>query len=237
MNKKSPIQTPHVRLTPEQAIAFNPFVEGLTAHLIVGESLFEEVAIDDAHYLYHKGDTADAFYGILAGNVKSLVVGADGKEVVVSWALPGDWFGEIGVWRNKTRLVDTMAVGQVRLLKITSATIHTICARHPKLLIELIDWLDDRIHLAATLLENALFMDLETRLAFWLSHFAQRCGKVDESGVEIDVHLTQEELGKMASVTREAVGRQLNKWKKKGWLEIRYGKIFLLDLPALNDQL
>lgn len=235
MNLKSSLQNPHARLMPEQAIAFYPFVKGLAAHLIAGETLFEEVDITDAQYLYHRGDTANAFYGVLAGNVKSLVAGTDGKEVVVSYALPGDWFGEIGVWRNKTRLVDTMAVGEVRLLRVTSTTIHTICERHPKLLIEMTDWLDDRIHLAALLLENALFMDLETRLAYWLCHFAQRCGKADESGVEIDLHLTQEELGKLVSVTREAVGRQLNKWKKMGWLEIRYGKIFLLDLPALKE--
>ena len=127
----------------------------------------------------------------------------------------------------KTRLVDTRATGDVQLLKVTSRTIHTICERHPKLLIELTNWLDDRIHLAALLLENALFRGLETRLAYWLMHFAQRCGKTEASGVDIDIHLTQEELGRLVGATREAVGRRLNKWKKMGWLEIRYGKLFL----------
>ena len=113
------IQDPKAVLTPEQVITFNPFVDGMQQHLQGTETLFERVNIGDGEYLYHRGDIANAFFGVLSGNVKSLVVGSDGKEVVVSYALPGDWFGEIGVWRNKTRLVDTQAVGSVTLLKVT----------------------------------------------------------------------------------------------------------------------
>lgn len=154
--------------------------------------------------------------------------------------MPGDWFGEIGVWRSKTRLVDTQATTSARLIRIKSKTIRSICQRHPELLVPLIDWLDERIHLAAMLLENALFMDLETRLTYWLKYFAKRCGKTEGAGIEIDLHLTQEELGRLVSASREAVSRQLNKWKKLGWLEIRYGKVFVLrpsDLfLMLNEQ-
>ena len=94
-------QDPHATLSEQEAMAFSPFVLVLQLHAEATQSLFEKVTIEDGEYLYLRGDTADAFYGVMSGNVKSVVLGNDGKEVVVSYALQGDWFGEIGVWRQK----------------------------------------------------------------------------------------------------------------------------------------
>lgn len=220
-------------ITPKQAIEGNPFVLGLSECIDENSTWFETIELEEGAYLYSRGDIADGFYGVLSGSIKSLVAGGDGKQVVVSYAMPGDWFGEIGVWRNKTRLVDTQVAAKASLIKITSVTIRRICQQQPELLVALTDWLDERIHLAASLLEIALFMDVETRLAYWLRYFSQRCGKADPSGIEIDLYLTQEELGRLVGATREAVGRHLSRWKKSGWLALRYGKIVLLKPDEL----
>src|SRR5690606_11025960 len=46
--------------------------------------------------VYLRGDEALAFHGVLRGRVRFSAASVEGKEVVLDYAGPGQWFGEIG---------------------------------------------------------------------------------------------------------------------------------------------
>jgi CRP/FNR family transcriptional regulator, cyclic AMP receptor protein len=49
-----------------------------------------------------------------------------------------------------------------------------------------------------------------------------------------EVHISQEELGVYVGAARESVNRQLQEWRRAGIIELRRGRISLLDLERLT---
>ena len=60
-------------------------------------------------YLFQKGDTADALWGVLSGRIDIQVSTDDGKEMVLDTFKPGDVFGEVGVLDFGPRRGDGLA--------------------------------------------------------------------------------------------------------------------------------
>jgi CRP-like cAMP-binding protein len=84
------------------------------------------------------------------------------------------------------------------------------------------------------LLEDAAFLGLAARLAKRLLYLADSNGEpAPGGGVRINMHLTQEELGKMLGKTRESIGKELKRWQRNGLISVRYGSIVIRDRERL----
>jgi len=60
-------------------------------------------------------------------------------------------------------------------------------------------------------------------------------GQKVDGGCLIDFPLPQDELCLMVHGSRQRVNKIINGWKSKGWIQVNYGKITLLDMPSLED--
>ena len=47
--------------------------------------------------LHQKNDLADGFYCVLTGRIRVSNFTVEGKELVLTWIQPGNWFGEISL--------------------------------------------------------------------------------------------------------------------------------------------
>ncbi len=91
-----------------------------------------------------------------------------------------------------------------------------------------------QIHGLMDRLNMALHHTVEERLAWLLWREAQQWG-ADDKNEAMEIHLTQQELAAWIGATRETVSRILQRWKQKGWIQVRRGRLIVLQPQALKD--
>jgi CRP-like cAMP-binding protein len=189
----------------------------------------------DGELLHAKGDEPDGLYGIVSGKVKISSQSASGRQSVLTVLEAGSWFGEISLFDGQPRTHDAHAQGDTVVVMLPQRDFQRLLERHPRLYGHIVRLLCRRIRGCFTLLEDSAFLGLSARLAKRLLHFADTHGEPTAGGTRINLHLPQEELGKMLGKTRESIGKQLKRWQHSGLVDIKYGSIVIRDRARLQD--
>ena len=192
----------------------------------------------DGDVIFRRGDGGRSLFGVVSGRVQVLGHGADGREFVLTVLGPGEWFGELSLFDGLSRTHDNVAIGDTELLAVESREVEALLRAQPEFWPPFAELMSHRIRMLFGLLEDAVLLDLPTRLAKRLLELAGDHGTTAEDGtIEIDVHLPQEDLASMVGATREAVGRHLKRFEREGWIGVAYGRIVLRDRDALASTL
>lgn len=198
---------------------------------ILDLSVTREMA--DGEVLFLKGDEPDGLYGVLVGRVKICVDSGGGKEIILNILEAGEIFGEIALLDGEPRTADARAMGPASLLLLRRRDFLPYLERDPQLCLHLMTLLCRRLRWTSGLIEDAAFLGLPGRLAKRLLGLAQASGETTADGVAIGLRLSQHELGHMLGVTREAVNKVLQRWRRRGLVDMDQGHIVLRDTAAL----
>src|SRR4028118_1168856 len=98
-----------------------------------------------------------------------------------------------------------------------------LLVKRPTVAIRIIELLCERIRWMSAQMEERALLPLETRLAHRLVALSEDFGS--------DLHVSQEELAIFVGATRESVNRQLQTWRREGWIELSRNRIRVLQ-PA-----
>jgi CRP/FNR family transcriptional regulator, cyclic AMP receptor protein len=182
--------------------------------------------------IFHKGDSGDGLYGVLAGRIAVVANSASGKELILNSFAAGEFFGEIALLDGKGRTATAMARVASDLLFIGRSTFLPFLEQHPAVAARLIALLCERLRRTTELVEDSTFLNVGVRLAKGLIGLAGRDGhSVGNDSIELAI--SQSELAAMLGVTREIVSRQLAHWRSAGLLTLGRGRIALRDRHAL----
>lgn len=184
--------------------------------------------------IYLRGDEATAFYGVAEGRVRFSAASIDGKEVVLDHAGPGHWFGEIGLFDGGPRVVDATAAEATQLFVLPRRDLLALCRSEQDLLMRVVELFSRRIRRAEDIIIDASFLSLPARLAKKLLQLAADPTRVEETPRGPQVRIAQDELGRLAGVTRESAGKQLKNWEREGMVEVDYGRVLLADAARLK---
>jgi len=94
-----------------------------------------------------------------------------------------------------------------------------------------------RLRWVSDLLEDANFLDLTGRLVKRLLWLAERLGGRGLINNRIALPLSQQELGLMLGVTREAVNKKLRDLEKRDLITRRDGRLVIRDTDGLKNLL
>jgi CRP/FNR family transcriptional regulator, cyclic AMP receptor protein len=198
------------------------------------EQTLRERRFDKDAVVYLRGDEAVAFYGIAAGRIRFGAGSPEGKEVVLNYAGPGEWFGEIGLFDDGPRIVDAIASEGATLLVLAARDLLALCRSDNALLLRFVELFSRRMRMAESVVMDAAFLALPERLAKKLLMLAvdESCSEATARGPA--VRISQDELGRLAGVTRESAGRQLKLWEREGIVALDYGRVVLVDPARLR---
>jgi CRP/FNR family cyclic AMP-dependent transcriptional regulator len=222
-------------LTRPQLIDASPLFAGISAasRRRLEESLvvrrFEKDAV-----VYLRGDEAVAFYGIAEGRVRFSAGSPEGREVVLNYAGPGEWFGEIGLFDDLPRIVDAITADPSTLHVLAARDLLALCRSDNALLFHFVELFSRRMRMAESVVMDAAFLTLPERLAKKLLMLAldESCSEATPRGPAI--RMSQDELGRLTGVTRESAGRQLKLWEREGIVAIDYGRVVIVDAARLR---
>jgi len=187
--------------------------------------------------LFHKDDPGTSLFLVRTGRVKISTFSAEGKEAVFTVHGPGDVFGELALLDGAPRSATATALELSRLLSLDRASFVSFLREQPDVGLILLGQLTARVRRLSTQVEDLMFLDIPGRLARTLLRLGEQYGRKTERGVEIDLLLTQTELGGMVGATRVSVNRLLHWFAERGLIAIDERRIVLIRPEALQARI
>ncbi|MCW9034777.1 MAG: Crp/Fnr family transcriptional regulator [Rhodospirillales bacterium] len=184
--------------------------------------------------IYSKGDDVDGLYGILEGAVRFSSSDPDGREVMLGIMQSGQWFGEISMIDGGPRPTNAIARPGTTVIYLARSDFWRILKANPDLYQPVVQFLCEHIRFTFSFANDAAFLGVKERLAKQLFVFVDHYARAEETKVEIDQKLTQEELGRMIGASRESVSQHMNEWRRDKILTFKYGRITVLDTKKLR---
>jgi CRP/FNR family cyclic AMP-dependent transcriptional regulator len=177
--------------------------------------------------IFHQDDPGSALHIIKRGQVKISTIAPEGEEAILT---DGDYFGELSLLDGKPRSANATAMEITQTLALQRQDFMEILGRHPEMVGDILASLADRLRNTDHLLEDAVFLSLPARLAKRLLELAEKHGVKTDRGLEIDLHLTQQELAAALGVSRVALNKQLGLLQDRGLVSLDTRRI-IIDRP------
>ncbi|MBV8589741.1 MAG: Crp/Fnr family transcriptional regulator [Acetobacteraceae bacterium] len=188
--------------------------------------------------IFSQGDEGRSVQAVLEGFVKLSSSTAAGREIILDVAGPGSIFGEIAVMNEWPRAADAVALTPCSLLAIDGYSFRQALTRAPAALFGVIRMVSERLRRATEQLTDGVDLPASARLAKALMQLAALNSHQVADGLQIDVVLSQRELGGMTGLTRESINKHLAAWREEGWVRLTTdGAIILVNPQGLRDLL
>ena len=181
-------------------------------------------------FVCHTGTPVVYWKGMIDGLVKMSVASPGGRTSTLTGLAAGAWFGEGPVLRSATWDFDAVAMRDTRIALVPQDTFRWLLDVSAGFNRFVIDQLNERLAQFLSVIEAERLEVAETRVARCL---AWLFNPVLYPGVGARLELTQQEIGYLSGVSRQRVNRALQIMQAAGVLEVKYGSVRVLDLPAL----
>lgn len=197
--------------------------------------LAKVTAYREGDFIFRKGDQSRVLYVVDRGRVKIAAGAADGRETVLNLLGAGAVFGEIALIDGGERTADAITLEATTLLALDRRDLLPFLETRPGLTLRMLAAVTARLRWVSARYEDAVFLDLPTRLARRLLFLGEHFGLKTARGLRLTVALPQRELAAHMNVTRETVNRLLTDWFARGLIERDKDVLILKDMDALND--
>jgi CRP/FNR family cyclic AMP-dependent transcriptional regulator len=182
-------------------------------------------------YICHKGDKLDPWIGVISGLVRIGTISQKGKTVTIAGMRAGIWFGEGSVLKKEPRQYDIVALRDAKLAMMGSATFFWLFENSVGFNRFLVKQFNERIGQFIALVEFDRSLDATGKVA---RNIAWLCNPVLVPKADNNLDITQEEIGLISGVSRQAVNGALQLLEQKKLLRVGHGGITILDLDKLS---
>ena len=159
----------------------------------------------------------------------------DGREIVLSVLGAGDLLGEFEVIEGRPqRTAGNVAVLPVECRVIPGDEFMGALETHPQLVLALLRVVIARLGAADRRREASASWGVSRSLAGFLVELMDRYGTSDGSLIDISIHLTQEELASLMSISRDSAVRGLSALRTRGLIATRRRTIVVTDPDGLR---
>jgi CRP/FNR family cyclic AMP-dependent transcriptional regulator len=174
-------------------------------------------------------DPGDALYVVAQGQVKVVLIGEDGREVILSVMGEGDFFGEMALIDDEPRSAHVIAMEDSSLLVIRREDFQGQLQQTPGIALALLRELSRRLRRVDEKVGSLVLLDVNGRVAQLLLDLA------DEAGSDrITRRLTHHTIAQMIGSSRETVSRTMRELIDKGYVEVSRREILIRNRAALE---
>ncbi len=156
-----------------------------------------------------EGDPSYELYYIITGSVSVQIEDLKGREIVLAYLNPGDFFGEIGLFDDThKRTAFVRAKTKCEIAKISYERLMSLQSLFPDLLFSIASQLAIRLRKTSAKVRDLAFTDVQGRVARTLLDLCKEPDAMTHpDGMQIKI--TRLELSRIVSCSREMVGRVL----------------------------
>lgn len=168
-----------------------------------------------------EGDSNQSLYVIVSGKVKVYLTDADGREIILRFQGPGEYFGELALLDDAPRSATVIGVEPTELLVLPKAGFERCLIEHPSTAISTIRALTRRVRTLTEEVRALALLDVYGRLSRVLTQLAE-----DQDGtLVVTQRLTHQEIASMVGASREMVTRILKELTVGGYVTVGNGSM------------
>ncbi|MEK6769521.1 MAG: Crp/Fnr family transcriptional regulator [Gemmatimonadota bacterium] len=175
-------------------------------------------------------DPGDALYIVSTGQVKVVLIGEDGREVILSVLGDGDFFGEMAIIDDEPRSAHVIAMKDSHLLVLRREAFQAQLEQNPKIALKLLRVLVQRLRRADEKIGGLVLLDVNGRVAQLLLNLAEESG-----GPKITRRLTHHTIAQMIGSSRETVSRAMRELVERGFIEVSRREITIRQRDSLHS--
>lgn len=183
--------------------------------------------------LFCRGEAANGVFAVLEGSIRISGLGDEGKESILTFIDPPDWFGELALFDGDQRTHDASAAVDGTLLYIPQAVLGVLLAQKPQYWKDFGIMLSHKLRLSFGLIEDMALLPAARRLAKRIVLMAENV-LLNQSESELVINVDQASLAAMLSISRQTANQILKDLEDRGCISLRYGKITVLDVEKLK---
>ena len=176
-------------------------------------------------------DPGDSLFVVRDGRVKVVLIGEDGREVILGVLGVGEYFGELSLIDDRPRSAHVIAMEDSNLLVLRREDFRKRVESSPSVAWSLLTELSRRLRRADDKIGGLVLLDVPGRIARLLLDLAE------ESGTDaIEKTLTHQTIAQMIGASRETVSRAMKDFQDAGWITVERRRIALADRAALEQR-
>ncbi len=183
--------------------------------------------------VFHAQDLFDGVYGVLEGSISLGYIDIHGNERIAAIAEPIMWFGEISLIDQQPRSHDAIALKKSLVLHIPAEPLKQLLIQQPTYWYYFALLTSQKLRYLflekISIQTQKIAQRLAQKLLFILEGYGNRASIQDFS-----IHISQDHLANMLTVSRQTVNQELNLLEKQAIIEVGFKKIVILDFEKLK---
>jgi len=225
-------------MTPIEILKQSPLFNSLEyADLEDLVSSMRVQSLKQGQALFHKGDEGTALYIVKRGAIKIVLPSKIGDEIIVTIFTVNDFFGEMALLDGEPRSANAVAIEPTEVFVLNRNNFLSFLKSNINAIQSILSSLSKRLRLTDEFLEDTCFLSISARLAKKLFELAESHGKKEDNIVNIDLSLTQKELGDMIGATRESTNKELKILRNRGLISTDGNRIKINDMVRLKRRI
>lgn len=183
--------------------------------------------------LFSRGDAANGVFAVLQGSIRISGHNIDGRESILTFIDPPDWFGELALFDGDRRTHDAVAVLDSALLYLPQSTLEELLRAKPDYWRDFGIMLSHKLRLSFGLIEDMALLPAAKRLAKRLLLIVENV-HLNQRRSELVINVDQASLAAMLSISRQTANQILKDLEEQGCISLNYGRITVCDLDKLR---
>ncbi len=204
---------------------YNSDEESTIRHLIKRVSIFQRLperytdliveGFSTVHYrknevVFYQDEKSTDLYLVFKGRLKASLINEEDEEFVLCCFKEGDCFGELSLLDGYPRSATVIAMEDSYLGILTRQRFFDIMDNEPRIAIEMLKILSQRLRRADELLGELVFLDVSERLLKTLQEIAESESVMREKGFyKFNKKITQKELASRIGASRESISKAM----------------------------
>ena len=193
--------------------------------------LTRERAYPKGSVILFQDDPGDSLFVLRAGRVKVVLIGEDGREVILGVLEPGAHFGELALIDDQPRSAHVIAMEDAQLLILRREDFRRRVEANPTVAWALLSELSRRLRRADVKIGGLVLLDVPGRIARLLLDLAG-----EGEGDLIEKPLTHQTIAQMIGASRETVSRAMKEFQDAGLIRVERRRIAIGDREALEKR-
>jgi CRP-like cAMP-binding protein len=178
-----------------------------------------------------QGDPGDSLYVLRQGRAKVVLIGEDGREVILGVLEPGAHFGELALIDDQPRSAHVIAMEDSQLLILRREDFRRRVEANPTVAWALLIELSRRLRRADQKIGGLVLLDVPGRISRLLLDLSS-----ESSNGTIDKPLTHQTIAQMIGASRETVSRAMKEFQQEGLIRVERRRIAVANRDALEKR-
>lgn len=188
-----------------------------------------ERAYSKGSVILFQDDPGDALFIVRSGRVKVVLIGEDGREVILGILGVGQHFGELALIDGEPRSAHVIAMEDAQLFVLRREDFRSRVSESPSIAWALLSELSRRLRRADGQIGSLVLLDVHGRIARLLL-----AATPDAEAALVDRRLTHQTIAHMIGASRETVSRAMSDFQERGFIAAERRQVTITNRAALE---